>query len=46
MEPDGILDRYEQLKKRKRRQNRQAIILGILFLIIMLVWIGPIFLRR
>jgi uncharacterized integral membrane protein len=46
MEHDVILDRYEQLRKRKRRQNWKTIIVGILFLLIMLVWIGPIFLRR
>jgi hypothetical protein len=46
MEHDVILDRYEQLRKRKRRQNRKTLIVGILFLLIMLVWIGPILLRR
>jgi predicted nucleic acid-binding Zn ribbon protein len=46
MEHDVTLDRYEQLRKRKRRQNRKTLIVGILFLLIMLVWIGPILLRR
>ncbi|MDB5758468.1 MAG: hypothetical protein JWM30_1757 [Burkholderia sp.] len=46
MEHDVILDRYEQLRKRKRRQNRKTLIVAILFVLIMLVWIGPILLRR
>jgi predicted nucleic acid-binding Zn ribbon protein len=46
MDQDVLLDRYEILKKRKRRQNITTLIVGLVFLLIMLIWIGPILLRR
>lgn len=46
MKHDVLLDRYEVLKRRKRRQNIATVIVGLVFLLIMLVWIGPILLRR
>lgn len=46
MDHDVLLDRYEILKRRKRRQNIATVIVGIVLLLIMLIWIGPIMLRR
>jgi predicted nucleic acid-binding Zn ribbon protein len=46
MDHDVFLDRYEILKRRKRRQNITTVIVSLVFLLIMLVWIGPILLRR
>jgi predicted nucleic acid-binding Zn ribbon protein len=46
MDQDVLLDRYEILKRRKRRQNITTVIVGLVFLLIMLIWIGPILLRH
>lgn len=45
MERDVLPDRYAQLEKRRRRQNRKTVALVIFLLVLALIWMSRVLLR-